>query len=66
MNTYTDPRLLAVAGALDVLPALPVRRAKALIFSGCESHSAKGCSSRYWTRPTRKPEAEQSWRQRSG
>jgi len=24
MNTYTDPRLLDVAGALDVLPALPV------------------------------------------
>ena len=28
MSTYTDPRLLDIAGALDKLPALPIRRAK--------------------------------------
>ncbi len=30
MNTYTDPRLLDVAGALDVLPALPLDSAEAV------------------------------------
>lgn len=46
MNTYTDPRLLDVAGALDVLPALPpisrpdAQRAKA---TGTDGRETDGC-----------------------
>ena len=46
MNTYTDPRLLDVAGALDALPALPpidrpdAQRAKA---TGTDGGASDGC-----------------------
>src|SRR5262249_3414550 len=44
MNVYTDPRLLDVRGALDVLPALPLhddqRRRKSVLVTGADDACA--------------------------